>query len=143
MRLALRPPPLLPGMPGRRDRAANRAPWDREQPAPGLPPLGRRAHAGVARPLPPLGHPLRTPRRHPPRLHDAGLRPRHTQPVQTVLLDALRRGLLRQAFHVVKRRKQGGSRRASPVMGAFCTRRPSRTQLRLCAGVSRVEGGRR
>ena len=46
-------------------------------------------NTSLARPLPPARHLLRATRRHPPRLHDPGLRPRHPQQVPTVLLNAL------------------------------------------------------
>lgn len=82
-------PSLSQGMPGTRDRAPHRPPGHREQPAPGTAPLGRGTHLGVARPLPPARYPLRTPRRHPPRLHHPRLRRRYTQPVQKFHLDAL------------------------------------------------------
>ncbi|CAA9261099.1 MAG: Mobile element protein, partial [uncultured Craurococcus sp.] len=53
--------------------AAHRPPRDRERPEAGQAQVGHRAHPGLAGPLPPPHHPLRTQSGHPPRLHRARL----------------------------------------------------------------------
>jgi len=59
-RQGVRCPPLPPGALLPTDQGPDRPQGDRAQGAVGPPPLGGRAHAGVAQPLPPFDDPLRT-----------------------------------------------------------------------------------
>ena len=88
-RQGLRSQALPSGMPRPLRHTPHRSPWHRNEPKARPPPLGRRAHLRMARPAPPLGHPLRASRRHPPRFPQARMRPRLPQPNQQILLGAL------------------------------------------------------
>src|SRR5690242_3106996 len=88
-RQSLRLSPLPPRLPQARHRPADRPARDREQRTPGAAPLGGRTHPVLDRPLPPLGGPLRAPRRHPPRLPRPRLRHDLLQIPPEVLLGRL------------------------------------------------------
>lgn len=79
------------GVPGARDRAAHRPTRCREQAKARPPPMGGRTHPRLVQPLPSPARPLRATRRHLRGLHQPRGQSHHTQPDQTVLLDALSR----------------------------------------------------
>src|SRR3954462_11673053 len=88
-RQSLRLSPLPSRLPQARHRPPDPPTGDREQRTPGAAPLGGRTHPGLDRPLPPLGRPLRAPRRHPPRLPGPRLRRDLLQIRPEVLLGGL------------------------------------------------------
>ncbi len=79
-RQGVRCPPLPPGALPPRDQGPDRPQGDRPQGAVGPPPLGGRAHAGVAQPRPPFNDPLRTRRLDSPGVPHPRLRADLLQP---------------------------------------------------------------
>lgn len=127
----LRPPPLSSGADPPPHPAPHRTARDREHPAAGTSQVGRRAHAGVVRPVPSPRRQLRATGRHPPRLVHAG-RSRHRLALHRamVLIGALSRPDLPPnrvaVVAFVRQRDSAGlqafeHQRASPAIGSLPT----------------------